>query len=142
MDFFHAFFIIVCAAGLSIFITRKLLIQWFTIRLEQSIKHEYDRKLESFKFEMRKREQAEIVADLFSQWIIIKDTTIPNARVLNKLSLEMSLWLPDEVALEVNKTLKLLKDSKPVQELIIECRKIIHGGKTELKPGDITFFGT
>ena len=127
----------------SVFVVNMLLKYWIKARLEQSIKHEYDKKIEEFKFEMRKREQSALVADLFSKWIHIKDEkNNPNARELNRLSFEMSLWLPDEVAIEINKRLKNLQDAKPAMDLLIECRKVIHGAETKLSPIDITFFGT
>lgn len=108
--------------------------------IEQSIKHDNDKKLEEIKFEMKKREQSALVANMFSKWIFLKDDTDKN-RELNKLSFEMSLWLPDNIAIEVNKRLKNKEDSKTVMDLIIECRKLLNDGKTELKPEEITFFG-
>ena len=126
----------------SVFVVNILIKYWIKARLEQSIKHEYDKKLEEFKFEMRKREQSALVADLFSKWIHIKDeANNPNARELNRLSFEMSLWLPDDVAIEINKRLKNLQSAKPAMDLLIECRKVIQGTDTKLRPEDITFFG-
>jgi hypothetical protein len=40
---------------------------WLKARIESSIKHEYDKKLEAFRFEMKAREQAAKVAELFSE---------------------------------------------------------------------------
>ena len=71
---------------------------WIETRLKESIKHEYDKKLEEVKFDIKKREQAALVAELFSKWIHVDEVAMPNARELNKLSFEMSLWLPDELA--------------------------------------------
>ena len=42
---------------------------WLKARLESSIKHEYDKKLEEFKFETRRREQSALVAAVLSEWI-------------------------------------------------------------------------
>ena len=117
-----------------------LLKKWAEHRIAESIKHGYDKKLEEFKFEMRKREQAALIADLFSKWIIIKKDE-SNAREMNRLSFEMSLWLPDEVAIEINKRLKNLINARPAEDLLVECRKIIQGTDTKLRPEDITFFG-
>jgi hypothetical protein len=80
------------------------------------------------------------VAELFSKWIFVKDEK-SNTRELNKLSFEMSLWLPDDMVIEINKRLKNLTDAKPAQDLLVECRKIIQQMDTKVKPGDITFFG-
>ena len=124
----------------SVFVVNLLLKYWVIARLEQSIKHEYDKKLEEYRFEMKKREQSSLIAQLFSNWLILKKDEIRN-RELNKLSFEMSLWLPDDVALEINKRLKNLDGARPAEELIVECRKIIQGTDTKLRPEDITFFG-
>jgi len=126
----------------SIFVVNILLKYWMKARLEQSIKHEYNKKLEEFKFEMRKREQSAVIANLFSKWLIIKQKSDEDRfRELNRLSFEMSLWLPDEIAVEINKKLKNLGSAKSIQELLIDCRQIIQGDKTKLRPEDITFFG-
>ena len=112
---------------------------WFKTRLEESIKHDYDKKLEEFKFETRKREQAALVADLFSKWIDVEDPI--RDQELNKLSFEISLWLPDELAIEINKRLKNLQDAKPTEDLLIECRKLIQNADTKMDRKLITFFG-
>ena len=134
---------------LGIFVTGEsiiILIVLFVVRIylkasiEQSVKLIYDKKLEEIKFEIKKREQSALVANMFSKWIFLKDDSDKN-RELNQLSFEMSLWLPDNIAIEVNKRLKNKKDSKTVMELIIECRKLLNDGETELKPEEITFFG-
>lgn len=126
----------------SVFVVGMLLNYWIKARLEQSIRHEYDKKIEEIRFEMKKREQSALVADLFSKWIHISDEgNHPQARELNRLSFEMSLWLPDDIAIEINKRLKNLQEAKPTMDLLIECRKIIQGSDTRLKPVDLTFFG-
>lgn len=125
----------------SVFVVNFLLKYWIKARLEQSIKHEYDKKLEELRFEIKKREQSSLIAELFSSWLIIKQDELRN-RQLNKLSFEMSLWLPDDIAFEINKRLKNLGGAKRAEELIVECRKIIQGTDTKLRPEDITFFGT
>jgi hypothetical protein len=78
---------------------------------------------------------------LFSKWIHIDESRMPNARELNRLSFEMSLWLPDDLAVEINKRLKNLDNAKSPEGLLVECRKIIQGRDTTLRPEDITFFG-
>src|SRR5439155_21204443 len=76
---------------------------WIETRLKESIKHDYDKKLEEVKFDIRKREQAALVAELFSKWIHVDEAAMPNARELNRLSFEISLWLPDELAVEITR---------------------------------------
>lgn len=125
-------------ASLSSAVSLLVINYWIKARIENSIRHEYDKKLEEIRYEIRKREQAAIIAELFSKWIFLRDES---KRELNRLSFEMSLWLPDDVAIEINKRLKNLDVSKSVQDLIIECRKIIQRNETKLTPNDITFFG-
>lgn len=125
-------------ASLSSVVCLLVINYWLKARIENSIRHEYDKKLEEIRYDIIKREQAAKIAELFSKWISLKDES---KRELNRLSFEMSLWLPDDVAVEINKRLKNLDGSKSVQDLIIECRKIIQRNDTKLTPNDITFFG-
>ncbi len=135
--------VIFSSTVVSVFVVNILIKYWVKARLEQSIKHEYDKKLEEYRFEMRKREQAAIIAELFSQWVIIKQKNDETRfRELNRLSFEMSLWLPDEIAVEINKGLKNLDTAKTPEVLLLDCREIIQGEKSKLRPDDITFFGT
>jgi hypothetical protein len=135
--------IIFSSTVVSVFVVNILIKYWVKARLEQSIKHEYDKELEEYRFEMRKREQAAMIAELFSQWVIIKQKNDETRfRELNRLSFEMSLWLPDEIAVEINKRLKNLDTAKPAEALLLDCREIIQGEKSKLRPEDITFFGT
>jgi hypothetical protein len=121
---------------------------WVKTRLRESIRHEYEKELEEFKFEMRKREQSALVADLFSTWVHVKEdneeiteSEEERYRKLNRLSFEMSLWLPDQLAIEINNMLQW--KGKGWAELLIECRKVIQNTETtELQPGNITYFNT
>ncbi len=135
--------VIFSSTAVSVVVVKLLIEYWIKPRIEQSIKHEYDKNLEEYKYEVRKREQSAMVAELFSRWIIIKKAEDEvRFRELNKLSFEMSLWLPDNIAVEINKRLKNLPSAKSPQELLIECRQIIQGNKTILTKDDITFFGS
>jgi len=141
-DIFQLLGVIFSSTAVSISLVTVLLKYWIKARLDQSIRHEYDKKLEEFKFEMRKREQSAVIANLFSKWLIIKQKSEEDRfRELNRLSFEMSLWLPDEIAVEINKKLKNLGGAKSIEELLVDCRQIIQGEKTKLRPEDITFFG-
>ena len=54
------------SVGALIGIIQFLASKWLEGRLTQSIKHAYDRKLEEYRFEMRRREQAARVAKLLA----------------------------------------------------------------------------
>lgn len=114
--------------------------------LVNRIEHEYNKRLDEFKAEIKRRESAEMVADLFSKWlwpITQKSQTLSTSelRELNRLSFMAVLWLPDDVSIKIG---ELLCGKRPVgdfKNVLIECRKLIrHDHKTELKDGDITVF--
>ena len=46
-----------------------LLANWVKIRLEQSIRHEYEKKLEDYRFSQLQRQKAETIATFFAKWI-------------------------------------------------------------------------
>ena len=90
----------------------------------------------TIKFEFRKREQAAMVASLFAEWI-----DWPRERKeLNRLTWEATLWLPDDLAREVNKRLSNVPEAKNIKEIIVDIKSLIHGRKSKLDPKDIVHF--
>jgi len=90
----------------------------------------------TIKFEFRKREQAAMVASLFSEWMGGSEDT----KKLNRLAWEATLWLPDKIATEVNKRLQNKPDAKDAKEILVDVKALIHGRKSTLKPLDITHY--
>lgn len=130
--------VVLSSAVVTTIVVPILLNHWLKARIEQSIKHEYDKILEDYRNKLDMRNKAAVVADLFSRWLILKeDKFIP----LNKLSIEASLWLPDDIAIEIGKCLANAPDSKSLQELVISCRKLIQKSETKLQSCNITLFG-
>jgi hypothetical protein len=41
---------------------------WLKSRLEKSIEHEYNRRLADYQRELRKRDRAAMIAELFAEW--------------------------------------------------------------------------
>lgn len=95
--------------------------------------------LEDYKAELSfnatRREKAELVAELLSEWV---KKPMDKNRV-NRLLWEASMWLPDQEAKDLN-DLFAHKNKKTTKELIIKVRAVIQGKETELTANDITHF--
>ena len=74
---------------------------WIKGRLEKSIAHEYDNKLEDYRFEIEARRRAENVADYLSRLFADPNAKSPE---LNATAWQLSLWLPAAVYCEVAQT--------------------------------------
>lgn len=105
-----------------------LLKTWLTARITHSIKNEYDRQLEVYKRELDRKQKIELVSELLAEWI-----KYPNGEAmpkdhrtkLNNLSFQACLWLPSDLAKELNKALQLRKDAKTIFEILLLARKLI-----------------
>jgi hypothetical protein len=87
-------------------------------------------------FEFMKREQAVIVASLFAEWIDKPEDT----KKLNQLAWEATLWLPDELASEVNKCLLNSPDSTNIKQILVDVKFYIQGKTSTLDPMEIPHF--
>lgn len=109
-----------------------LLKNWIGARLDKSIQYEYDRHLEDYRDSRVRRQKAELVAELFSKWIkyygretvlLKKEELIEYYETLNKLSLELSLWLEDEeIYKNIMSRLENSPDAKDLRELVGDVR--------------------
>ncbi|MFH1440453.1 MAG: hypothetical protein ABIH18_00190 [Candidatus Omnitrophota bacterium] len=88
------------------------------------------------KFEFRKREQAAMVASLFTEW----SASEPDYKKLNQLAWEATLWLPDKIAKDVNMRLNNAKNAKNVKDILIQVKDVIQGCKSNLKANEIVHF--
>lgn len=130
-------------AIVSIFIAalQFLLSNWIRIRLEKLISHEYERKLEDYRFSIVQREQAAKIATLFSKWAQYKgkEKDYLNEKELleyygeiTKISYELSLWITDEdLVIEVMDRLILKKGAPTTKEVLIKIREHILGKKNK-----------
>jgi len=127
-----------------------LLTMWIKSRLENSIKHEYDKILEEFKFSIRQREQAAAIAKLFARWIkyngkedvLLKENEKrDHFEEMNKLNWELAIWMPDEkIVKKINNRLTN-KGGEDIRSLILEVRTLILGKKSDdLKWSELTYF--
>ena len=79
--------------GLSATCVLYLAKNWFEARLKSSIQHEYDLRLEQVRETTLIKVKAELVAELFAEWLSYPD----DQRRLNQLALEAFLWLPEDI---------------------------------------------
>lgn len=123
-------FVVICISILQL-----LLSIWIKSRLEKSIQHEYDKKLEEYKFLQTQRQKSEIVARFFAKWIkfrgkeqdILETKDLLNYyEDLNQMSIELSLWVVDETILkDVMKRFQNDQQSKNIRQLIGQFRELI-----------------
>ena len=105
-----------------------LLRTWLSARITNSIKSEYDRQLEVYKRGLDRKQKIELVSELLAEWIKHpKGEPIPKDQrtKLNKLSFQTSLWLPTELAVELNKVLQLRDNAKSIFEILLLARKLL-----------------
>ncbi len=125
-----------------------LLSNWFKTRIEKSIQHEYDKKLEDYRFSILQREQAAKIASFFARWAkySAKEKTLLKGKELydyyeelTRMSYELSLWIPDEnLVKKIMSRLQLREGAPEVKELLIEIREhILHKKTKTLKAGEI-----
>ena len=126
-----------------------LLAQWIRIRLEQSIRNEYDKQLEEYRFLISKREKIANIASFFARWAkyrghekkwISKNNIADYYEELTKMSFELVLWIDDEEFLkDVMRRLRNETDTTDTLELLLKAKELISGSKNKiLKKEDIT----
>ena len=126
------------AVVVSVGSVQGLLTIWLKARLESSIKHEYDRKLEELRYELRQREQAAMVAELLAEW-----TSKPtDVKRLNQLTWEASLWLPARVVKDLCGTLSHGPDAKSTKAILVEVRRVLKGKPDDVTAADFIHFST
>jgi hypothetical protein len=90
----------------------------------------------TIRFEFKKREQAAMVASLFAEWM----DRPKEQKDLNRLTWEATLWLPDDIAQEVNKRLRNAPGAKDLKEILVDIKGLIHGRKSKMNPMDIVHY--
>jgi len=136
--------------ALLVAVVQWLLTQWILVRLEKSIQHEYDKKLEEHKFQQLQREKAETIARLFARWIKYRGTEseylnkgelIDFYEELNQMSLEISLWIRDpKILTDIMAKLQLKGDSRDIRALSGEIRKLILNIDDGFNPQEIVLW--
>jgi hypothetical protein len=115
-----------------------LISMWSKARIEESIKRIYAEKLEDYKRELNRRDQAARVAELLA---LVRAGASSDIAKANQLSWEMSLWLPAETARKLAKYLAKASGAPDHTALLLEIRCILLGLKeSDLGRDDIATF--
>lgn len=102
--------------------------------VEGKISHEYDKKLENYKYEMTRREQAVKIASVFA-----KRFSQPQYAEINQLLWELSLWLPVEKYKKLCEALKQSDNDDGTQNKSYDPRQLLVDIRKELKtPGELS----
>lgn len=136
---------LIIIVGISI--TQFLFSIWIKSRLENSIRHEYDKQLEDYKEMYFKREQSSKISALLATWISKLENETPKDKSLrfkklNQLSFELALWIPDEILLkELMKRLSNDPEAQDIKDILLYCRELIQDRKNkDIKAGDLVHF--
>jgi hypothetical protein len=123
-----------------------LLATWLKARIEGSIrteydrqltayKHEFDKKIEDYRNDIRIREQAAKIADLlaYARW-----NQGTNGEAFDRKVWELSLWLPTDICCQLSECLAKKRDIGSVKQILIDVRKLLLKDKAgELNAGNI-----
>ncbi len=104
--------------------------KWIGSRIDSSIKHEYDKRKIEYESELRRRERAQLVAELLAEWMstLPDDAMSPDQRKkLNRLSFEATLWLPEEIATELSQVLQHDPRAPNMFDLLLRVRTHLSG---------------
>ncbi|MBN8519187.1 MAG: hypothetical protein J0L71_15240 [Candidatus Accumulibacter sp.] len=117
---------------------------WIAARLKASIEQEYKKQFEFFKRELDQKQKVELVAELLAEYMKTpygEPVTREQRTLLNKLSLQASLWLPSELAIELSKRLQNKPDAKTPFDLILLARRELTGD-TSITGHHVTLWDT
>jgi hypothetical protein len=130
------FTILIIAVGAIQFLATN----WIKYKLEKSIAHKYNKKLEDYKFSILQREQASKIAELFSKWgkyagqektMLDENALKDYYEKITRMSFELSLWITDEdLVIEIMNRLMNKKDALATKEVLIKIREHILNKKT------------
>lgn len=95
--------------------------EWIKARLLKSIEHEYQKKLEEYRYDIKVREQASRVAEYLS----LRNSDKNDVYTMNKMSWELALWLPADVYQMLAHVAVNTPDPESYKRLLIEVRRIL-----------------
>lgn len=129
-----------------------LITKWVATRLEKSIQHEYDIKLEEHRFQQLQRQKAESIARLFARWIkyrgkenkiLSKSEQFDYYEDLNRMSIEVALWIGDENLIkDVMARFENNPEAKSIHDLIGEVRRLILNKKDNFDSNKVVIWPT
>ncbi len=114
------------------------------------VSYYFAEKTENYKFELLKKEQASKVAELFALWVKHNDNSLKKLSIdkrnnyiekLNKLTWELTIWIPDEkIVMKIMNKLSH-KSKSEIKQIILQIRETIQNKKcNQLKWKDIVNF--
>jgi hypothetical protein len=103
---------------------------WIKARVEGSIKYDYDKKLEEFRYEIKVREQAEKVAEYMELARHLRENS-PSAdyQKANRLAWELAMWLPSAVYKRMAESLVRPNEQNNPLQVVVEVRRLLLGDK-------------
>jgi hypothetical protein len=122
-------------ASVAILVIGFLSKSWFVARIGESIRHEYEQKLERIREDARIREKSQLIAELFAEWIRFPE----DQTRLNQLTLEAFLWLPDDIAEDLSGLLSHKRPELEIRELVARVRLHLLGS-TSITHREIIIF--
>jgi len=124
--------IILCLSAIQ-----ALLAWWIQARITNSCKHEYDKRLESFKRDQLRKDKAAVVAEFLAEWTHLqRDDT----KRLNQLLWELTLYLPSELVRDVKSMIIKSPGGKTSSEVLLAVRQHLLDGIDPLNENDIVHF--
>ena len=139
-EFLQTFLSTLAGATIAGSVLTWLLSKWLGARIEGSIRHEYDKRKADYENETKRRERAQLIADLMAEWMDspVDGTMASEQRKrLNKLSFEATLWLPEDIARELSRVLQSDPTAPNMFELLLGVRTHL-SGKHNLTVKDVT----
>jgi len=122
-------------AVLLLAVVQYLIGLWLKARLEGSIKHSYDKKLEEFRYEIKVREQAAKVAEYMEVARHLReDSPLSDYQKANRLAWELAMWLPADVYKRMAESLVRPNEENNPLVVVVAVRKLLLGDKA----GDLT----
>ncbi len=119
----------------SLAILQFLLSIWIKSRLESSIKYEYDKFLEEYKYDIKVREQAARVSEYLALARRLKgESEDSDYERANQLSWELAMWLPSDIYKKMVKAISSPDEENNELTVVVEVRKLLLGDKA----GDLT----
>jgi len=114
--------VIIISLGILQFIVSK----WLESRLENSIKHEYNKLIEDYKYNLKIREQAARVAEYFAlARRLEEDSPSSDYERANQMTWELAMWLPTELYKKMVHAIAFPSPENNIQRVVIECRKLL-----------------
>ena len=123
----------ILASGIATAILAFLLKSWIEAKLKSAVEHEYQKQLEIFRRNLNRKEKVELVAELLAEYMKTPYGEVMSREqrfILNRLSLEASIWLPSDLAIEVSKRLQNKPDAKSPFDLVLLARKELLGDES------------